>query len=86
MDSELPCMLEGDKTAKIMNGKPQSKKSFGERKLGGVMIMKSVTVAERSKACTVSARSEAGIVGSNPTQGMMFGVCVCALFSVFMYR
>jgi hypothetical protein len=26
-----------------------------------------VTVAERSKACTVFARSEAGIVGSNPT-------------------
>jgi hypothetical protein len=25
---------------------------------------------ERSKACTVFARSEAGIVGSNPTQGM----------------
>jgi hypothetical protein len=29
-----------------------------------------VTVTERSKACTVFARSEAGIVGSNPTQGM----------------
>jgi hypothetical protein len=29
-----------------------------------------VTVAERSKACTVFARSEAGILGSNPTQGM----------------
>jgi hypothetical protein len=29
-----------------------------------------VTVAERSKACTVFARSKAGIVGSNPTQGM----------------
>jgi hypothetical protein len=29
-----------------------------------------ITVAERSKACTVFARSEAGIVGSNPTQGM----------------
>jgi hypothetical protein len=27
-----------------------------------------VTVAEPSKACTVFARSEAGIVGSNPTQ------------------
>jgi hypothetical protein len=26
-----------------------------------------VTVAERSKACTVFDRSEAGIVGSNPT-------------------
>jgi hypothetical protein len=29
-----------------------------------------VTVAERSKARTVFARSEAGIMGSNPTQGM----------------
>jgi hypothetical protein len=29
-----------------------------------------VTVTQRSKACTVFARSEAGIVGSNLTQGM----------------
>jgi hypothetical protein len=29
-----------------------------------------VTVAERYKACTIFARSEAGIMGSNPTQGM----------------
>jgi hypothetical protein len=29
-----------------------------------------VTVAEGSRACTVFTRSEAGIVGSNPTQGM----------------
>jgi hypothetical protein len=29
-----------------------------------------VTVAERSRACTVFARSEAGTVDSNPTQGM----------------
>jgi hypothetical protein len=29
-----------------------------------------VMVAERSEACTVFARSEAGIVDSNPTQGM----------------
>jgi hypothetical protein len=29
-----------------------------------------VTAAERSKACTVFARSEAGTAGSNPTQGM----------------
>ncbi|PNF20358.1 hypothetical protein B7P43_G12827 [Cryptotermes secundus] len=36
-----------------------------------------VTVAERSKACTVFARSEAGIVGSNPTQGMDVCVRLC---------
>jgi hypothetical protein len=37
-----------------------------------------VTVDERSKAYTVFARSEAEIVGSNPTQGMD----VCVRFSV----
>jgi hypothetical protein len=42
-----------------------------------------VTVAERSKACTVFARSEAGIMGSNPTQDMdvwclcVFIQCLC---------
>jgi hypothetical protein len=34
------------------------------------MMTLPVTVVERSKACTVFARSEAGIAGSNPTQGM----------------
>jgi hypothetical protein len=36
----------------------------------GIQLKEPVTVAERSKACTVFARSEAGTVGSNPTQGM----------------
>jgi hypothetical protein len=40
-----------------------------------------VTIAERSKACTVFARLEAGIVSSNPTQGFLVFVyvffCVC---------
>jgi hypothetical protein len=47
------------------------------------MYIRPVTVAERSKACTVFARSEVGIVGSKPTQGMdvwclrvFFCVCV----------
>jgi hypothetical protein len=35
-----------------------------------LIVMLPVTVAERSKACTVFARSEAETVGSNPTQGM----------------
>ncbi|PNF21667.1 Peroxisomal targeting signal 2 receptor [Cryptotermes secundus] len=39
----------------------------------GILLL--VTVAERSKACTIFARSETEIVGSNPTQGM--DVCVC---------
>jgi hypothetical protein len=49
--------------------------------------MKSATVAELSKACTVYARSEAGIVGSIPTKGMdIWCICVRARFSVFVYR
>jgi hypothetical protein len=40
-----------------------------------------ITVAEWSKALTVFARSDAGIVGSYATQGM--DVCVC-VYSVFM--
>jgi hypothetical protein len=41
-----------------------------EVKVKGKAVPMPVTVAERSRACTVFARSEAGIVGSNPTQGM----------------
>jgi hypothetical protein len=37
-------------------------------------------VAAQSKAWTVFARSKAGIVGSNPTQGMDFHVCVYSVF------
>jgi hypothetical protein len=43
-----------------------------------------VTVAGRSKACTVFARLEAGIVGSSPAQGMAvwyvyaFILCLCS--------
>jgi hypothetical protein len=39
-----------------------------------------ITVVARSKTSTVFARSSAGIVGSNPTQGMDVYVrliCVC---------
>jgi hypothetical protein len=50
-------------------------------------LLKPVTVAERSKACTVFARWEAGIVGSNPNQGMdVLCLCVYVRFSVFVYR
>jgi hypothetical protein len=34
------------------------------------LCLKPGTVIERSKACTVFARSEAGIVSSNPAQDM----------------
>jgi hypothetical protein len=40
-----------------------------------------ITVSARSKAWTVFARSNAGIIGSNPTQGM--DVCMCD-YSVFV--
>jgi hypothetical protein len=39
-----------------------------------------ITVAARSKAWTVFARSNTGIVGSNPTQDMD----VCGIYSVFV--
>jgi hypothetical protein len=38
--------------------------------------VKPVMITERSKACTVFARSETGIMCSNPTQSMMFVVVV----------
>jgi hypothetical protein len=48
-----------------------------------VKTEKWVTVAELSKAYTVFASSEAGIMGSNPTEGMdfwygyVFILCLC---------
>jgi hypothetical protein len=48
----------------------QSDQIKTQRILIPLMSRLPVTVAEQSKACTVLARSEAGIVGSNPTQGM----------------
>jgi hypothetical protein len=50
----------------------------------------SVTVAERSRACTAFAHSEAGIVGLNPTQGMdvwcVYVFILCLYCSVFRQR
>jgi hypothetical protein len=45
-----------------------------------------VTVAERSKACIVFARSEAVIVGFESHSGYGCLVLVCVRFSVFVYR
>jgi hypothetical protein len=42
------------------------------------MLLRSIRVAARSKAWTVFDRSNTGIVGSNPTQGM--DVCVYSVF------
>jgi hypothetical protein len=48
-----------------------------------IELSEPATVAEWSRACTVFALSEAGIVGSNPTQGMdvwyvyVFILCSC---------
>jgi hypothetical protein len=42
------------------------------------MICGPITVAARSKALNVFARSNTGVVGSNPTQGT--DVCVYSLF------
>jgi hypothetical protein len=43
-----------------------------------IKMLRPITVAARSKAWTVFARSNAGIMGSNPTQGM--DACVCVYF------
>jgi hypothetical protein len=46
-----------------------------------------VTVAERSKACTAFVRSEAGIMCSNPTEGIyVWCLCMCVRFPVFVYK
>jgi hypothetical protein len=42
-----------------------------------------ITAAARSKAWTVYAHSNAGIVGSYPTQGMDVCVCVYSVFVLF---
>jgi hypothetical protein len=54
----------------------------------GNLYKEPVTVAERSETCSVFARSEAGIVGSNHTQGMdvyCLFVCMCVCVCVFLY-
>jgi hypothetical protein len=48
----------------------------------GLYKLKPITVAEWSETLTVFARSDAVIVGSNPTWGWMFGECL--RFSVFV--
>jgi hypothetical protein len=53
--------------------------------LGNRINLLPITVAPQSKAWTVFARSNTGIVGSNPTQGMDHCVslfCVCVLLCV----
>jgi uncharacterized membrane protein len=50
-------------------------------KLSGMIENMPITLVARSKAWTVFARSNAGIVGSNPAWGM--DVCVC-IYSVFV--
>jgi hypothetical protein len=47
-----------------------------------VISLVPITVAARSKAWTVFVRSNAGIVGLNPAQGM--DVCIMYVYSVFV--
>jgi hypothetical protein len=46
-----------------------------------------MSVAERSKVCTVFTRSETGIVCSNPTQGVdiwcVYAFILCLCYPVF---
>jgi hypothetical protein len=52
----------------------------------GYIIPSPVTVAERSKTYTVFARSEAGILGSNPTQDMDFWYVFILCLSCRVFR
>jgi hypothetical protein len=53
-------------------------KIFAAKNVVLIMKYQPVAGAERSKTCTVFARSEAGIVGSNPTEGIyVWGLFVC---------
>jgi hypothetical protein len=51
--------------------------------LFGYIVRSAITVAAQSNAWTVFARSNARIVGSNPTQGM--DVCIVCVYSVFVF-
>jgi hypothetical protein len=46
------------------------------------LLYEPITAAAQSKAWTVYARSNTGIVGSNPTQGM--DVCIVCVYSMFV--
>jgi hypothetical protein len=48
------------------------------------MLKLPVTVAERSKAFTVFALSEAGIWVRIPLRTWMFSVCLCEFFCVYV--
>jgi hypothetical protein len=58
-----------------------SRRFFGGVNLSLLLARQPVTVAERSKECIVFARSEAGIVGSNPGMDVwyvyVFILCLC---------
>jgi hypothetical protein len=62
-----------------------SRNSYANEFITDMYYDKPITVASRSKACTVFARSNAGIVGSNPTQDMDLCVrlfCFCVVLCV----
>jgi hypothetical protein len=63
----MPVIMISKKNALENVGHPCSIHIFNTMKL---MIVIQVAVAERSNACTVFARTETGIVGSNSTQGI----------------
>jgi hypothetical protein len=48
-----------------------------------IRLHEPITVATRSKAWIVFSLSNAGIMGSNPTQGM--DVCIVCVYSVFVF-
>jgi hypothetical protein len=63
----------------VRTGSKMTNSVFVSDKAGNLPI----TVASRYKAWTVFARSNAGIMGSNPTHGMDVCVCVYSVFVLF---
>jgi hypothetical protein len=66
--------------ASLTDSRKTVRRGEGGSFLQGVWMEPS-TMAARSKALIVFVRSNAGIVGSNPTEGM--DVCVCPVFVLF---
>jgi hypothetical protein len=70
----------------MKKGKSQKNgENYAARRFMRVVCRLAITVAARSKAWTVFARSDTGVMGSNPTRGMDICVrlfCACVVLCV----
>jgi hypothetical protein len=82
-------MIENDNLLKLLLIATNSKQRLIERQIikTYILFLAPVTVAERSRACTVFARLEAGTMGSNPIQGMdVWCLCMCVFLCLCIGR